>query len=165
MTMTEQDKEECFDYSHPVKAVKACLPYYSSAHRTDGCKISHMIGVPMIFASTIIFPFNKMRSAQLMIAGWILQFIGHSVFERNKPLLLEIKSPFLLIASLIFVSRLWIKVLLRRELWSSGLCAQLIMSSWYRKNTFWYCANLSKRVTWWIDISARRKDIAYNRTV
>ncbi len=51
-----------------------------------------------------------------MIAGWILQFIGHSVFERNKPLLLEIKSPFLLIASLIFVSRLWIKVLLRREL-------------------------------------------------
>jgi uncharacterized membrane protein YGL010W len=83
------------------------LSYYSSQHRTFGCKVTHMFGVPMIAASVLLLPFNRKASGQMMLGGWILQFIGHFVFEHNTPVVLEVRDPKMLLAALIFVGQEW----------------------------------------------------------
>jgi uncharacterized membrane protein YGL010W len=88
-------------------ACRVHLRFYRSQHRTVGCRATHMIGVPMIVVSLLVLPFNWKASAQLQIVGWILQFIGHSVFEHNKPVLLEMRDPITLWAALVFVFDLW----------------------------------------------------------
>ncbi len=81
--------------------------YYSSQHRTLGCKVTHMFGVPMIAASVCLLPFNRKISGQMLLYGWILQFIGHFVFEHNMPVVLEVHNPSMLLAALIFVGQEW----------------------------------------------------------
>ena len=86
------------------------LAYYKSQHRTIGCKLTHMLGVPMIALSVPMVLFNKRAAGQLQIFGWMLQLIGHYVFEGNKPVLLETKSPYTIVAALVFVAEEWRKV-------------------------------------------------------
>lgn len=83
------------------------LRYYKSQHKTVGCTVTHMIGVPMIVLSVLLLPFNRKASAQLQLGGWILQFIGHYAFEHNKPVILEMKDPLTLGAALVFVWHEW----------------------------------------------------------
>ena len=71
---------------------KARFRLYSAAHRTDGCKITHLAGVPMIALSVIWLPCNWRVSVVLFVVGWILQFIGHYVFEHNSPMILAKKD-------------------------------------------------------------------------
>ncbi|HEY9678197.1 MAG TPA: DUF962 domain-containing protein [Drouetiella sp.] len=83
------------------------LAYYKSKHRTRGCKITHMIGIPMIAVGWMLLPFNRKAFLQLQVGGWILQFIGHFVFEHNKPVILEVRDPKTVISALIFVYEEW----------------------------------------------------------
>jgi uncharacterized membrane protein YGL010W len=89
--------------------------FYRSHHRTVGCRVTHMIGIPMIVVSVFLLPYNKKACAGLQIGGWILQFIGHFVFEHNKPVLLEMRDPMTLVAALAFVGKLWKSVLSRHH--------------------------------------------------
>lgn len=65
---------------------------YESNHTTPGCRITHMFGVPMIILSVPVFFFNRKGGLTLLGIGWVLQFYGHLVFEKNSPVFLE--SPF-----------------------------------------------------------------------
>lgn len=106
----EQQKTEL------VNSFRSDLHYYRSQHRTKGCKITHMIGVPLIAASMLALPFNKRLSRNLNLSGWALQLIGHFVFEHNKPVTLEVRSPFMFASALVFTYDQWKKVLAKEPL-------------------------------------------------
>ena len=83
------------------------LKFYRSQHKTVGCKITHMVGVPMIAMSFPIALFNKRLAAQFQTIGWILQFAGHYIFEHNNPVLLKESDPLTAAAALVFVADEW----------------------------------------------------------
>ncbi len=91
-------------------AAAANYVYYQSQHRTSGCKITHMVGVPMIAISFLMLPFNFKRAALMHAVGWALQLIGHYVFEKNKPVFLEIRNPLIMISALRFTYSEWKRV-------------------------------------------------------
>ena len=92
------------------------LAYYSSQHKTNGCKITHMIGVPIIVASILVWPFNRKVSGRLQTIGWFFQLLGHLGFERNTPVVLEVQSPSMLAVSIIFVVERWKRFLTGRRI-------------------------------------------------
>ena len=84
------------------------LEYYKSQHTTMGCKITHMIGVPMIALSVPMLLISPRRAANLLAGGWALQFIGHYVFEKNSPVVLtDYRNPMVIIAALDYVAESW----------------------------------------------------------
>jgi len=83
------------------------LNYYRTQHRTVGCRLTHMIGIPLIAVSVLCLPFNLKRAVKYQGLGWILQFIGHHYFEHNKPVLMEMKDPLTAVAALRFVYDQW----------------------------------------------------------
>jgi uncharacterized membrane protein YGL010W len=97
--------------------LEAQLEYYRSQHRTTGCKVTHLFGVPMIALAVPLLFVNFRRAVALFVAGWILQIIGHFVFEKNKPVLFsEARNPLVPLAALIVVSQLWGRVLTGQSL-------------------------------------------------
>lgn len=91
-----------------LPSLKAHLKYYRSQHQTLGCKITHLIGIPMIAFSLPIFLLDRRRGLALFGLGWLLQFIGHYVFEKNKPIVFSSRrSPYTIMAALVFVTEEW----------------------------------------------------------
>lgn len=77
----------------------------------------------MIFLSLAIFLFDRRRGLTLFGLGWLLQFIGHFVFEKNKPILLSSRrSPYTLLSALVFVTEEWLDTVksVRLELHENG---------------------------------------------
>jgi len=92
--------------------LEAEIAYYKSQHTTKGCKVTHLFGVPMIALAVPLIFINFRRAITLFVAGWILQFIGHFVFEKNKPVIIsEATNPLVPLAALIVVGQLWARVL------------------------------------------------------
>ncbi len=67
------------------KSLRQYLDEYADAHRQLGTRVTHMFGIPMIVASLPVLPFNPLLGGGLFLGGWVLQFIGHYVFEKNDP--------------------------------------------------------------------------------
>ena len=61
----------------------------------------------MLALTPLVALINRRAAAKLFNFGWSLQFVGHYVFEHNRPVLLELRSPFTLFSALLFVARLW----------------------------------------------------------
>lgn len=90
---------------------------YRSQHRTVGCKITHMFGVPMIVVSLVMFFFAWKLAVALFLAGWTLQFIGHFVFEKNKPVLFQDPTnPLTYFYAVVFVGEEWWRLITRGTL-------------------------------------------------
>ncbi len=90
---------------------------YMAQHRTVGCKVTHMFGIPMIYASLVVVFFNFWLGIALFGFGWVLQFSGHAFFEKNKPVFLsDPKNPFTYIAALVFAGQEWWKLITRGTL-------------------------------------------------
>lgn len=87
---------------------------YEAQHTTPGCKLTHMIGVPMIVLSLPVFFFSRRSAATLFGVGWLLQFSGHLIFEKNNPVFLENPgNPYTYLAALLFVRDEWLNVFLK----------------------------------------------------
>jgi uncharacterized membrane protein YGL010W len=99
------------------------LKLYANQHTTLGCRITHMIGVPMIMASLVGLvrlsatgAWNSDfvvlgASALCLVVGWIWQFAGHFFFEKNSPVFLS--NPLNLYnytSAVIFVAQEWGRV-------------------------------------------------------
>ena len=88
------------------------LEYYRANHRTLGCKITHLIGIPMIAIAIPLAFFNWRHAVSLFVAGWAFQFAGHLFFERNRPLFLSNpKNPYAYLMALVFVGQEWLHLL------------------------------------------------------
>lgn len=93
------------------------LEHYKSQHTTVGCKVTHMIGVPMIALSIPALLISPRRAASLFAGGWALQFLGHYVFEKNSPVVLtDYRNPLVMVAALDYVSEGWIRLFKRLPL-------------------------------------------------
>jgi len=88
------------------------LEYYRSQHRTLGCKLTHLVGVPFIAFAIPMFFLNRKKAAMMFSFGWFLQLLGHYVFEHNKPILFTRgRSPYTAISALVFVGEEWMDTL------------------------------------------------------
>ena len=104
-----------------MNSFQAHMELYRAEHRTIGCKVSHMIGVPMIVASFPILIFNWRWAIALFVIGWIFQLAGHRYFEKNRPVLTaDPGNPMTYFAAIIFVAQEWASVLTGRGLGDSG---------------------------------------------
>ena len=69
----------------PKHSLREYIAIYQREHTTLGNKLTHMVGIPMIVASIPTTLVNPLVGGGLFTTGWALQFIGHYVFEKNKP--------------------------------------------------------------------------------
>jgi len=88
-----------------TKSLREYLDEYGEGHRHVGTRLTHMVGIPIIVASLPIFPFNPLLGAGMFVGGWILQVIGHSVFEKNSPLLLS--DPLNMLIGVVWAAKEW----------------------------------------------------------
>lgn len=94
-----------------VKPFKTSLAFYRTRHRTPGCKLTHMFGVPMLALALATFGLSKKISAVCLLGGVALQFLGHHVFEKNEPTLIETHDLTSIPASIVFVACEWLDVI------------------------------------------------------
>ncbi|HEY9776956.1 MAG TPA: DUF962 domain-containing protein [Planktothrix sp.] len=100
-----------------TRNLQAHLEYYKSEHRTLGCKLTHMVGVPLIFLSLPAVLFSWRTALKLFAAGWGLQFIGHFCFEKNRPVLFSDGDPVMTArAAAIYVYDSWARLFSGRPL-------------------------------------------------
>jgi uncharacterized membrane protein YGL010W len=88
-----------------TKSLREYLDEYGEGHRHFGTRLTHMFGIPMIVASLPIVPFNPLLGGGLFVGGWILQFIGHYVFEKNDPKFFG--DPVNLLIGVIWAAKEW----------------------------------------------------------
>jgi uncharacterized membrane protein YGL010W len=69
----------------PKHSLREYIAIYQKEHTTLGNKLTHMVGIPMIVASLPVTVVNPVLGGGLFATGWALQFVGHYVFEKNKP--------------------------------------------------------------------------------
>lgn len=92
--------------------------HYRQEHRTLGCRLTHMFGVPLILTTlpALIF-WGWICAAGCFVFGWFLQFLGHFVWEKNKPVLFsDPKNPLTYFYAVIFVGEEWLRLLTFRSL-------------------------------------------------
>jgi uncharacterized membrane protein YGL010W len=68
---------------------------YKAKHRHPVNKLCHIIGIPMITVSWLLFFFNWRWALALFVTGWILQFVGHAI-EGNQPAFIQNPIYFLI---------------------------------------------------------------------
>lgn len=60
-------------------------PYYVSQHRNKTCRRLHFAGTTIAMGCLAVAPFYPPAVIAAPIAGYGLAWIGHFVFEKNKP--------------------------------------------------------------------------------
>ena len=95
--------------------------HYRANHRTLGCKVTHMFGVPLIVASLVTLFFAWKLALLMFGIGWALQFAGHYLFEGNKPVLFaDPSNPLTYFYAVIFVAEEWWKLITFQGLSDDG---------------------------------------------
>ena len=70
---------------------RLAIEFYEATHANKANRLLHVIGIPIIAGGTtglIIFPRYSppwVLSAGSFTFGWVLNFVGHGIFEKNKP--------------------------------------------------------------------------------
>jgi uncharacterized membrane protein YGL010W len=85
------------------------MALYAKEHTKLGTKLTHMVGIPMIVASIPTAFVNPPAAAGLFVGGWALQYVGHYVFEKNKPAFYG--DPYYLLVGPIWVAAEWLQLL------------------------------------------------------
>ena len=88
-----------------TKSLREYLDEYGESHRHLGTRLTHMVGIPMIVGSLPLFPLNPLVGGGMFIGGWILQFIGHYVFEKNDPKFFG--DPVNLLVGVVWAAKEW----------------------------------------------------------
>jgi uncharacterized membrane protein YGL010W len=93
----------------PQRSLHEYLTQYAKEHTQFGTKLTHMVGIPMIVVSLPTAFVNPPLAGGLFVGGWALQFIGHSVFEKNKPAFFG--DPYYLLVGPVWVAAEWMRLL------------------------------------------------------
>jgi hypothetical protein len=80
------------EFSGGIEArFRRAIKFYEETHANSVNKKLHVIGIPMILGGAlglIVFPAYRpmwLMSAASFTGGWVLNFIGHGVFEKKAP--------------------------------------------------------------------------------
>jgi uncharacterized membrane protein YGL010W len=93
------------------------LQLYRQQHSALGCKLTHMFGIPIMAVSLPMLIFNWQLGLAMFVMGWILQFVGHYIFQKNHPVFVEKRgNPWTYAVALVFVSEEWSKLLTGKRL-------------------------------------------------
>jgi uncharacterized membrane protein YGL010W len=93
----------------PQRSLREYIAQYQQEHTQLGTKLTHMVGIPMIVASFPAALVSPPVAGGLFVGGWVLQIIGHSVFEKNKPAFLS--DPYYLLVGPVWVAAEWMQLL------------------------------------------------------
>ncbi|MBH0780508.1 DUF962 domain-containing protein [Nocardia bovistercoris] len=61
------------------------LAYYRTQHTSRGVNITHQIGTPIIVLGIPLIFAKPRIGIPMFVGGWLLQIIGHRLFEKNLP--------------------------------------------------------------------------------
>jgi uncharacterized membrane protein YGL010W len=61
------------------------MAYYKTQHTSRGVKITHMIGTPAIAVGIPLLVAKPRVGLPMFAGGWLLQIVGHRLFEHNMP--------------------------------------------------------------------------------
>jgi uncharacterized membrane protein YGL010W len=93
------------------------LQLYRQEHSALGCNLTHMFGIPIIVVSLPMLICNWQLGLAMFVMGWILQFVGHYFFQKNRPAFLQARGdPWIYAVGLVFVSEEWSKLLTGKRL-------------------------------------------------
>ncbi|HXX69699.1 MAG TPA: DUF962 domain-containing protein [Polyangiaceae bacterium] len=92
----------------PRHSLGEYLALYEAEHTKFATKLTHMVGIPMIVASLPTAFVNPPVAAGLFVGGWVLQFVGHYVFEGNHPAFYG--DPYYLLVGPVWVTAEWLKL-------------------------------------------------------
>ncbi len=93
----------------PQKTLREYMAQYQKEHTKLGTKLTHMVGIPMIVASLPTAVVNPPLAGGLFVGGWALQFIGHAVFEKQKPSFFS--DPYYLLVGPVWVAAEYMQML------------------------------------------------------
>jgi uncharacterized membrane protein YGL010W len=93
----------------PQRSLRDYLVQYEKEHTKLGTRLTHMVGIPMIVASIPAALISPPVGGGLFVGGWALQYIGHSVFEKNKPSFHG--DPYYLLVGPVWVAAEWMRLL------------------------------------------------------
>lgn len=95
-----------------IKTFQEFYPFYLSQHQNITCRILHFIGTFLFFILLFWGVFNhwSWQFVSLPIVGYGFAWVGHFVFEKNKPA--TFTYPFW---SLLSDFKLFFELLLRKE--------------------------------------------------
>ncbi len=63
------------------------MEYYRSQHTTRGIRLTHLFGIPGVAAAIPMLFVAPRRGVPLFVGSWVVQVVGHKVFEKNNPAL------------------------------------------------------------------------------
>lgn len=92
----------------PRHSLGEYLALYEAEHTKFATKLTHMVGIPMIVFSLPAAFVNPPVAAALFVGGWALQFVGHYVFEGNRPAFYG--DPYYLLVGPVWVAAEWMKL-------------------------------------------------------
>ncbi len=65
------------------------MAFYRSQHTTKGIRATHLVGIPGAAAALPILVVRPKLGIKVFILSWLIQVLGHKVFERNNPALTQ----------------------------------------------------------------------------
>lgn len=89
-------------FPRPRHSLGEYMARYEREHTKLGTKLTHMVGIPMLVASVPTVLVNPPAAAGLFVGGWALQFVGHYVFEGNRPAFYD--DPYYLLVGPLWVA-------------------------------------------------------------
>lgn len=92
----------------PKQSLRDYLTQYEKEHTKLGTKLTHMVGIPMIVVSLPTALVNPPLAGGLFAGGWVLQFVGHYVFEKNQPAFFG--DPYYLAVGPIWAAAEWLRL-------------------------------------------------------
>jgi len=93
----------------PQRSLRQYMTLYAREHTKLGTKLTHMVGIPMIVASIPTALVNPPLAGGLFVGGWTLQYVGHYVFEKNRPAFYG--DPYYLLVGPVWALAEWIDLL------------------------------------------------------
>jgi len=93
----------------PRHSLREYIAQYQREHTKLGTKLTHMVGIPMIVASLPTVVVNPPLGGGMFVGGWALQYVGHYVFEKNKPAFYG--DPYHLLVGPVWVAAEWMQLL------------------------------------------------------
>ncbi len=69
----------------PPASFEEFWPYYVSQHRNKTCRQLHFVGTSIAMGCLAVSPLYPPAALAAPVAGYGMAWIGHFVFEKNKP--------------------------------------------------------------------------------
>lgn len=92
----------------PKHTLREYMALYAKEHTQFGTKLTHMVGIPMIVASIPTAFVHPGAALGLFAGGWALQYVGHYVFEGNKPAFYG--DPYYLLVGPVWAAAEWLQL-------------------------------------------------------